>query len=396
MMRQRRAAGLLTGVLCWALVCALPRLAHAAVAIEIIYIERQLPQPPTLSNLAAPPEDEGVAGARLAIADNAATGKFLGHEYELRELIVPPKADFLAAVKKALAERPASYAVVKAPADDLLAVADLPAMREALIFNAGAADTRLRDADCRGNLLHTAPSRAMLADALMQFLVKKRWANLFLVAGPNPGDQLFAEAVRRAARKFRLKLVADKPWPFAADMRRTAQSEIPVFTQDVDYDILIVADETNDFGEYLLYQTWLPRPVAGTQGLTPTAWNPVIEQWGAAQLQSRFKKQAGRPMRAGDFNVWSGVRVIGEAVTNVNSGDFGKIAAFIRGPEARFAQYKKSGLSFRPWNGQLRQPIPLVHSGAVVALTPLEGFLHEGSELDTLGIDAPESKCKFQ
>jgi ABC transporter substrate binding protein (PQQ-dependent alcohol dehydrogenase system) len=395
-MMRRRAAIVSAGVLLLALICALPGLAHAAVTIEIFYIERQLPQPPTLSNLAKPPQDEGVAGARLAIEDNATTGKFLGHEYRLRELIVPPKADFLAAVKQALAERATSYAVVNAPADDLLVIADLPEMRDALIFNAGAADTRLRDTDCRANVLHTAPSRAMLADALMQFLVKKRWANLFLVVGPNPNDQLFAEAIRNAIRKFRLKLVADKPWPFAADMRRTAQSEVPVFTQDVEYDVLIVADETNDFGEYLLYQTWLPRPVAGTQGLTPTAWSPVIEQWGAAQLQSRFKKLTGRLMRAKDFNVWSGVRVVGEAVTKVNSGEFDKITAFIRSPEARFAQYKKSGLNFRPWNGQLRQPIPLIHSGATVALAPLEGFLHQGSELDTLGIDAPESKCKFQ
>jgi ABC transporter substrate binding protein (PQQ-dependent alcohol dehydrogenase system) len=379
-----------------ALTCAFPQLAHAALDIEIFYVERQVPQPPTLSNLVAPPKDEGAAGARLAIEDNATTGKFLGHKYSLRELIVPPKADFISAVKKALAERPASYVVANAPADDLLALADLPELKTALIFNASATDTRLREADCRANVLHTAPSRAMLADALMQFLVKKRWTNLFLVVGPNPPDKLFAEAIRNAIKKFRVKLVAEKPWPFAADMRRTAQSEVPVFTQDVDYDVLIVADETHDFGQYLLYQTWLPRPVAGTQGLKPTAWDPVIEQWGAAQLQSRFEKVAGRPMRSKDFTVWSAVRIVGEAVTQVNSGDFGKIVAFIRSPEARFAQYKKVGLNFRPWNGQLRQPIPLVHPGAVVALPPLPGFLHQGSELDTLGVDAPESKCELK
>ncbi len=50
-------------------------------------------------------------------------------------------------------------------------------------------------------------------------------------------------------------------------------------------------------------------------------------------------------------------------------------------------------MNYRGWNGQLRQPIPLVTGRAVVATAPLDGFLHQVSELDTLGIDQPESKC---
>jgi hypothetical protein len=29
-------------------------------------------------------------------------------------------------------------------------------------------------------------------------------------------------------------------------------------------------------------------------------------------------------------------------------------------------------------------------------LSPQEGFLHEEAEVDTLGVDAPETKCKFK
>jgi ABC transporter substrate binding protein (PQQ-dependent alcohol dehydrogenase system) len=369
--------------------------AAASVSVEVFYIERQVPRPATLSNLTAPPADEGLAGARLAIQDNGTTGRFLGHEYNLRELVVAPKQDFLTAVRAALAERPAAYVVVNAPARDLLALASLPELQQSVVFNAGAADTRLRQEDCRPNILHTAPSRDMLADALMQYLVKKRWTKLFLVSGPNPDDVAFADAIRASIAKFRLKLAADKPWPFASDMRRTASAEVPVFTQNVDYDVLIVADETGDFGNILIYQTWHPRPVAGTQGLRPVAWSHVLEQWGAAQLQTRFQKLAGRPMRPKDFTAWSAARIVGEAVTKVKSGELAQVAAHIRSPEARFAQFKSVPLSFRAWNGQLRQPIPLIHSDGLVALTPLEGFLHQGSELDTLGIDAPESKCKL-
>jgi hypothetical protein len=32
----------------------------------------------------------------------------------------------------------------------------------------------------------------------------------------------------------------------------------------------------------------------------------------------------------------------------------------------------------------------------VVSVSPQEGFLHQTSELDTLGIDRPETKCNLQ
>src|SRR3546814_2939226 len=54
---------------------------------------------------------------------------------------------------------------------------------------------------------------------------------------------------------------------------------MPVFTQDFpDYDVLLVADESEVFGTYLPYRTWIPRPVAGTAGLVPSAWHPASER----------------------------------------------------------------------------------------------------------------------
>ena len=374
---------------------ALPMPAAAeAINITIHYIERQVARPPTLSNLKAPPDDNGLQGAQLGLRDNQTTGRFLKHNYVLRNIIIPPGADFKAEVVKALQADPAKFIVANMPAADLLTLADLLQTKDALIFNAGARDVALRSSDCRANLLHTIPSRKMLADALMQYLVKKRWTKIFLVTGAKPADKLYGAAMRAAIKKFRTKLVADKPWPLSADIRRTASSEVPVFTQVGNYDVLIVADETGDFGQYLRHHSWLPRPVAGTHGLIPTTWSSVVEQWGAAQLQSRFKKQAKRAMTALDFSAWGAVRVVGETVTRLNSGDPNKIIAFIHDPKNKFAMYKKVGLSFRPWNGQLRQGIPIVNSDAVVALAPIKGFLHQRTELDSLGIDEPESKCQ--
>jgi ABC transporter substrate binding protein (PQQ-dependent alcohol dehydrogenase system) len=56
--------------------------------------------------------------------------------------------------------------------------------------------------------------------------------------------------------------------------------------------------------------------------------------------------------------------------------------------------YKGQRLSFRAWDGQLRQPMLLAHGDGIAEIAPLEGFLHQRSALDTLGYDLPETGCK--
>ena len=51
-------------------------------------------------------------------------------------------------------------------------------------------------------------------------------------------------------------------------------------------------------------------------------------------------------------------------------------------------------MSFRPWDGQLRQRLLLTDGQGVVALAPADGILHPKNVLDTLGADAPEKLCK--
>jgi len=367
--------------------------AHAAVDAPMAYLQKQRAHAPVLSNLDPVPEDLGLAGARLALTDNTTTGKFLGHGYSLEIVQVGLNEDIAAAAREALTRSP--FLILDAPAEDLLAVADLPEASGAILFNIAAPDQRLRGADCRANLLHTLPSLAMRADALMQFVRMKRWDGLALIAGAHPEDAAFAEALKASAAKFGLSISAEKTWAFDADMRRNAEQEAPLFTQDLgDYDLLLIADELGDFGRYLAYNTWLPRPVAGSEGLVPVVWSPVVEQWGAAQLQSRFHDLSGRDMRTEDYAAWAAVRTIGEAVTRKNTADPAALRAFILSGEFELAGFKGRALSYRDWNGQLRQPIPLVTERAVVAQAPLPGYLHQRSELDTLGLDAPESACE--
>lgn len=361
-------------------------------AVEIGILRQLQEEPPWSTSLTRAPEDDGFAGARLALRDNETTGRITKQAFKLVEESLAPGDDPITAFER-LAASGLRIMVLDVPAEALLRIADAAVDRGLLLFNAGSSDDRLRGADCRDNLLHVAPSRAMLTDALAQYLLFKRWRRWFLITGRTEGDKLYAEALRRAARKFGGRIVADKAWEFGPDARRTAQAEVPVFTQGAEHDVVIVADEPGEFGDLISYRTWEPRPVAGTQGLTPTAWHAAQEQWGAAQFQNRFQRLAGRPMRSLDYSMWAAVRAVGEAATRTQSTELETIRGYLRSPAFELAAFKGVPLTFRDWDWQLRQPIPLAHPASFVSMSPQAGYLHQRTPLDTLGIDKAESAC---
>jgi ABC transporter substrate binding protein (PQQ-dependent alcohol dehydrogenase system) len=369
-----------------------------AATVRVGYLGEAVRRPPPLSLVAPMVTDDGVQGARLGIADDNTTGQFTHQHFVLDEAIVPEGGDVAGAARKLLAAGD-RLLILDLAAPRLLQVADLAEARDALLFNVQATDDRLRGADCRPNLLHVVPSRAMLADALAEYLIWKQWPRWFLLVGKGSDDKLYADAVRRAARKFRARIVEDREYDAASTARRTdtgetlIQRQMPTLTQGDDYDVLIVADESDLFGEYLPYRTWRPRPVAGTQGLIATAWSRTHEQWGATQLQHRFERAAHRWMTPRDYAAWLAARSIAEAATRSGKTDAADIGTFIRSPGFDVAGFKGQKLTFRSWDGQMRQPILLTGARSLVSVSPQEGFLHEHSELDTLGIDQPETAC---
>lgn len=385
-----------TTALCLALLAIVPGIATAQKAktdVPILYLRQEVRLPPVLSNLDPVPDDLGIAGAEVALADNQTTGAFLGHDYRINVVSVEPGEDLLTAAKEGLAK--ATFIIVDGAAADILAVADLPEAAGKLLFNVSSGDGSLRSAECRANLFHTLPEDAMRADALMQVLLAKQWRNLVMIVGPKPADQAFAETLRTSARKFGLSIAAEKPWTFDTDLRESTMAEVPRFTQDLpDHDMLLIADPTDDFGRYVLHNTWLPRPVAGTHGLYAEGWSAVIEAWGAVQLQNRFETAANRDMRSRDYAAWLAVRSIGEAVTRTNSADPATLRAYLLSDDFQQDGFKGRALTFRAWNGQMRQPIPVVNDRALVTMAPVEGFLHERNETDSLGLDQPESGCR--
>lgn len=372
--------------------------AWAEVEYRAAVIRVDEPGPMPISRLDLPPQDLGFAGAILGTADNATTGAFMGQKFTTETVIASPET--VEAEMQKLLDQGVAYVVTLADAETTVRLADM-AGGKALVFNASATDDSLRGVNCRANLLHTAPSDAMLTDALAQYLVWKRWNRWFLIEGSHPEDQALAAAYRRAATKFGATIVEERIFEDTGGARRTdsghvqVQKQMPVFTQEAaEHDVVIAADHAGVFAAWLPWHTWDARPVAGSAGLIPESWSPAHEAWGGTQYQTRFEKSAGRSAWDEDFQTWMALRVIGEAATRTKGGDDAAVRDFILSDGFDLAAFKGQKLTFRDWDGQLRQPILLVSGNVVASVSPQEEFLHQVSQLDTLGIDRPETECK--
>ena len=361
--------------------------------VKILYLEQKIQKPPVLSNIIEEPEDLGLKGAQVAVIDSNKSAKFLNQNFELIEKISYDENELIQAFEEFIKNKNA-YVILNVEDSLLEKIRTSPLAKQSLLINASSQSTHLRSEICDKNLLHTIASNAMLYDGLMQFLVKRDFKDIFLISGNNPKDILIKEDIKRAAKKFGANIIKEKVWENTTDIRRKATEEFPVFTQAKDYDLILVADYYGDFGESMYFNTWLPRPIAGTQGLTPVTWNKVIESNGAAQMQSRFEKFASRWMESRDYANWVAVRAIITAITNTKTADLKTNIDYIYSDKFDLAAYMGRKLSFRDYNGQLRMPIALIQPRALISTSPQAEFLHPITDLDTLGIAPFEMKCK--
>ncbi|MBK9362906.1 MAG: branched-chain amino acid ABC transporter substrate-binding protein [Rubrivivax sp.] len=259
------------------------------------------------------------------------------------------------------------------------------------VLNVGATADALRGADCRRLLYHLAPSERMRADALAQWLVARRWTGVLLLAGPGDADRERAATVQAALRRYGLKLAGSKPFKLSADPRERDLANPLLLTQG-SYDAVWVVDSDGEFAASLPYRTALPRPVVGDGGLVAVAWSPKFERYGAPQVTRRLIRAAGRPMGAHDWSAWMAGKVLVAAAVAAPKGPATAWQQALAGGE--FDGSKGTKLGFRPWDGQLRQPLLLTDGQSVVGMAPGDGVLHPKNNLDTLGADAPETLCK--
>jgi ABC transporter substrate binding protein (PQQ-dependent alcohol dehydrogenase system) len=381
----------------------LPGGAAKAKNMRVVYLGKEYPEPLPLSYAEKPITDKGIQGARLMLKEANQAGNFVGHSFELIEAIVPEDGDVVAKAKELLAAGERFILADLEPAD-LLAVADLPEAKDALIMNIRSSATALRQEQCRINVFHVIPDYAMRADALAQYLIWKKWPRWFVIRRDTPQDQDYLAQVKRSAARFGGKVVSDRIYALPPGARnldsghQQIQAQIPMETQEAsEHDVVWVINSDDDFGDYLMYRTYLPRPVVGTQGLQATAWDKSYTESGAMHFQNAIPRIAKRPPVERDYTAWLAFRSLADSAMKSGKILPQEVKAYLLSDKFRLEGFKGQAMSFRTWDHQMRQPIILGGGTRVpVSTSPQEGFLHPTNLTDTLGFDAPETKCKFK
>ena len=334
------------------------------------------------------------AGAEVALKESKFHASGIGATFKLEQVKGKDHAALLTSLKEMHAKG-VQFFLLDLPADAVHEIATATKGQNLILFNVSAREDRLRQEQCQAHLLHITPNYAMLTDALAQYLVFRKWKEILVLSGQGADDLELNQAFKRSAKRYGLDIDEDRPFALGNDPRQRDQNNISLLTADADYDVIFIADTQGEFARGVPYASIKPQLVVGAEGLAPVAWHWAWERHGAPQLENRFEDKASRPMRDADWAAWMAVKAIAEAVQRTQSRDFTVLSKHLHSEDLVLDGFKGNRLNVRPWDNQLRQPLLLATHNWVVERAPLEGFLHQTNNLDALGFDKPESKCKF-
>ena len=337
----------------------------------------------------------GLSSARRSRSTNSASiGRVIKTNFAVEKSTGASVDELVQTVEKWIADKNIHFVIADLPGPTLLDLSKRLRDRPVVILNATAPEDDLRGKNCQPNLLHAIPSYAMQTDTMAQFLVARKWPNVLVLQGSLPEDALFVAAFKRAASKFGLRIVDTRSFQLTNDPRQREQSNVALLTGGADYDVVFLADTDGEYGRYVPYETLRPRPVVGSTGLVPDTWHWSWERNGGPQVNSRFEKHTGRRMTGQDWSAWISVKAIVQSVLRTRTTDWEANKAYLLSDKMNLDGSKGNPMSFRSWDGQMRQPMFLATSNAIIERTPIRGFLHQTNDLDTLGLDKPETECR--
>ena len=378
---------------------ALPALAQSEPPrdIRIVYVDRAddpFYDPPVQTDgVIRVANKPPIAGAELGLKDVSTLGRAANVHFILEHHSVPADGDVSSDIASLAATHPAMV-LLDLTHDDIVTAAKAVPVGALALINIRDTSDDLRRTLCGTALFHTIPSQSAYSDALAQMMVRKNWKRILTLFGPEPEDQELAKIFATSAKKFGAKIVDTKPFIAGNDPRKREENSTALMTGDSDYDVIYVADTTGDFGRFVEFRQIKPRPIIGSEGLEASAWHRAAERYGAPQVNHRFERDAGRPMSDMDWSAWVAVKALAEAVAREKAMTGPAISEALLSGKIDVEMTKGIPGSFRAWDHQLRQPIMLHTADAVIAMAPIEGFLHENSILDTLGLSDRDTNCK--
>ena len=161
--------------------------AEAGEALRIGYLEitedPRYEQRRAYAGIQLRPQGRPVAGAELAIRESRIIGRALKLDISLERASGAGTADLVSEIARLKADRGVRFFLIDAAAAVLDEVAESTSGRDVLLFNVSESADALRGERCRAHVMHVIPSRAMLTDALVQYLIARRWRDVLVLRG---------------------------------------------------------------------------------------------------------------------------------------------------------------------------------------------------------------------
>ena len=302
-------------------------------------------------------------------------------------------------------------------------------------FNIGATSDRLRAEGCSRYAFHVEASAAMYLDALAAWFVRaghRRW--FFVYEASAEGRELYERAIRGLRQRHWGAGEVGKAEVVPGETDYTpALNAIRRARPDVTLLLLPPQGQLSFLRQYDSQGlpgrvTGFPDPVTQTRsflGRLPevapnagamyraTLWETTLDAYGARELNSRFMARWGQPMEPSAWAAFQAVKIVCDAALVTGSVDSASLMRYLEDDQTVFDVYKGIGVSFRPWDHQLRQALYLVKvekplKGATdlpskVGVATLVGELPEiyrpGTDpverLDQIGDLRRDSRCRL-
>jgi ABC transporter substrate binding protein (PQQ-dependent alcohol dehydrogenase system) len=252
-----------------------------------------------------------------------------------------------------------------------------------LFLNVGAASDALRTGACRPRTFHVEASAAMYLDAIAGWFVRAGFRRWYLVTAEGPEGAALAERVTRTitarhwgAQKAGESVVRpgrlDDLDAAVRDIAREDPELVLLLTDwrsqlDVlsRYESAGLARAVTGFStpvtqtRRFLYASRQAAPRAGS-GYRAALWEATLDAYGARELNARFAGRWGQPMDPPAWSAYQAVKIAFEAALACGSSDGADLAHHLLADDVVFDVHKGIGVSFRPWDHQLRQTLYLV------------------------------------
>lgn len=317
-------------------------------------------------------------GALLAWDDVETWARSTGAHLELFQASAPsPEAARRAAERLVLVEG-VQVLIGGLGAGQAAVLADVAQRHDVLFVNVGSSDLLVRST-CDPRTFHVEASAGMYLDAMVARSAAAGDRSWFLVHLDDEEGWARAERMRSAVDRhgrggslvgtsavpenhplYRDQLIAAREaGADALVLALGAVDQIAFLAQQSSLDaalpVIPYPDPLTQAREYMAAAVRLAGDTAIVERVA--LWEATLQEDGADDLNERFASRYANPMDPYGWAAYAAVVIVYQAHLETGSADPATLAAYLRAPETTFDLHKGMPLSFRSWDGQLRQPL---------------------------------------